>query len=155
MARSLSNDALRDLMKVECSPRKPRQRPEFHIEQTCSEWLALDSWRAIITDPPQLRGLGVSEKGIPDRLYIRYAKFDRAALRAAGDDAYTRHPAWAELTWIEWKSPKGTPSVKQLEWHAAERARGALTLIAGRDFERTIEGFQKFYRQSGLMRRKI
>ena len=44
-------------------------------------------------------------------------------------------------------------SQRQRDWHAAERARGALTLIAGEDFAASIEGFQDWYRQSGLARR--
>jgi hypothetical protein len=61
--------------------------------------------------------------------------------------------------WIEWKrvrNGKATKtSLKQDAWHARERARGFLTLRAGIDFPATISGFQEFYRQSGLMQRKI
>ncbi len=45
---------------------------EREIEGKCTQLLGYDGWRHIVTDPPHLRGLGVSEKGIPDRLYIRY-----------------------------------------------------------------------------------
>jgi hypothetical protein len=143
-------------------PKSPRTRKalmdlasalttEKHIEQTCSVWLELDGWRTLKTDPVSRKewGKGFGELGMADRLYIRYDP----ARRIFPATSCERIPV--ALIWIEWKSRRGTPSVKQLDWHAAERARGALTLIAGRDFERTIEGFMAFYRESGLMRRKI
>ena len=43
----------------------------------------------------------------------------------------------------------------QVAWHQRERARGALTLLAGVDFPATIEGFAEWYRASGLMRRAL
>jgi hypothetical protein len=67
---------------------------------------------------------------------------------------------WAEVMWLELKriDPRGRrtkASQKQKEWHTLERKRGALTLIAGFDFEPTTEGFRTFYKNSGLMRNKI
>lgn len=47
----------------------------------------------------------------------------------------------------------GKASKHQAEWIAAERARGALVLLAGVTFPATIEGFQKWYLASGLARR--
>lgn len=129
--------------------KSPRTLSEAHIQRTCSDWLALDNWRAIITDPPQLRGLGVTEKGIPDRLYIRYTQHCLKPYSCPD----------AEVLWIEWKRMKGNIATKatteQWEWHRLERKRGALTVIAGVEFPATIEGFQAWYRASGLMRGKI
>jgi hypothetical protein len=62
----------------------------------------------------------------------------------------------AEVLWVEWKRTrrgKATKATaKQNDWHRDERSRGALTLIAGEDFPATIEGFQAWYRDSGLQR---
>ena len=116
---------------------------ESDIARTCSDLLQADGWRMLITDPvsDKSRGKGFGEKGMADRLYLRYLSGAPAA----------------EIIWIEWKrtvrgkATKATPH--QLDWHRDERARGALTLIAGIDFEATIEGFQAWYRDSGLQRR--
>src|SRR5579884_2070502 len=107
-----------------------RQRPEREIENACTDLLELDGWRCIKTDLPHLRGLGVQEKGMADRLYIRYRFLETAARR--GDEV--------QAMWIEWKAPKGKPTPHQIDWHKRERALGALTLIAGIDFEASIEG---------------
>ena len=121
---------------------------EAHIERTCTDWLALDGWRHLKTDPVSRRewGKGFGELGMADGLYIRYRRISL--------DQITLEPL-VELTWIEWKSKRGKAKQHQKDWHAAERARGALTLIAGEDFPKTIEGFQAWYRVSGLMRRNL
>jgi hypothetical protein len=132
---------------------------EKHIQATCSDWLALDGWRLIRTDLPHLRGLGVSELGIADSLYIRYG---------FPNETYF---ATALVMWVEWKRIKRTelkhagftgfregPTKKskhQADWHDKERARGALTLIAGEDFPASIEGFCEWYAASGLQRKSI
>lgn len=119
---------------------------EAQIERTCSDWLALDGWRYLKTSPVsnKARAVGFGELGMADGLYLRY---------------HPKQGALAEVMWIEWKRPKGGAFTRakqhQCDWHTGERARGALTLIAGRDFPATIEGFQDYYRKSGLMRRKI
>lgn len=51
------------------------------------------------------------------------------------------------------RAAAGKASQKQLDWIAAEQARGALVLLAGVTFPATIEGFQKWYLASGLARR--
>jgi hypothetical protein len=116
---------------------------ERHIQETCTEWMALDGWRTIITDPPHLRGLGVTEKGIPDRLHLRYLK------------GMAFKPAAADVLWIEWKKKGGKAMAHQRTWIETERIRGALVWLAGEDFPASIEGFQAWYRKSGLMRIKI
>lgn len=120
---------------------------ERDIERTCSDWLALDGWRPLKTDPcsDRARGKGFGELGMADRLYLRYwgkAKRDEH-IRGMG-----------EMLWVEWKGPKGKPRPHQLAWHEAERARGALTLIAGVDFPASIDGFMEYYRKSRLLRRR-
>ncbi len=117
---------------------------EADIQRTCTEFLELDGWRALRTDPcsDRRRAKGFGEIGMADHLYIRYAIMQAF------------HP-WAEVLWVEYKRPKGKATPEQIAWHNAERARGALTWIAGIDFEPTIEGFEAYYRASGLMRRDI
>ena len=136
---------------------KPRSKStelsEKHIQQTCTEWLELDGWRALRTDPVSRRewGKGFGEVGMADHLYIRYGlsnPFD------------PENASQAEVLWIEYKrlNRGGKPTKaanNQRDWHKGERARGALTLIAGEDFPATIEGFQDWYRKSGLMRRNL
>ncbi len=116
---------------------------ESNIQGACRGWMALDGWRLIKTDLPQLRGMGVQEKGMADDLFIRYGGFLLG---------FVNTPA-SEVIWIEWKSKTGVHGEKQKEWQQAERARGALVWVAKQDFEPTIEGFQDHYRKSGLMRR--
>jgi hypothetical protein len=60
--------------------------------------------------------------------------------------------AISAVLWIEFKALKGQPSKAQLDWHAKERARGALTWIAGVDFPASVEGFRAHYLASGLAR---
>ena len=88
-----------------------------------------------------------------DHLYVRYQVVEAPELSLSF--------RFAEVIWIEWKciragrkaSTKATQH--QNAWHQAERARGALTLIAGVDFPATIEGFTEWYKASGLMRKQI
>ncbi len=132
--------------------RKPKGPSEAQIQQACDDFLALDGWRKIVTDPPHMRGLGVSEKGIPDRIYIRYeGNAYREGLRPlpVGDVLIVR----AEVLWVEHKKRGGKSAQHQKAWHAAERARGALVWLAGEEFPATIEGFQAHYMASGLNRR--
>jgi hypothetical protein len=133
-------------------PRSKSIKPlsEAHIQKACTDLLELDGWRTIRTDLPHLRGLGVQEKGMPDNLYIRYE-----AVRSGDGDVIKSHPEWTDTMWIEWKKKGGKAAQHQKDWHQAECARGALTLIAGQDFEASISGFQEFYRASGLMRRNL
>lgn len=121
---------------------------ESHIEQTCSDWLELDGWRTLKTDPVSRKewGKGFGELGMADRLYIRHGLLSADSLLCR---------VVCHVMWIEWKSAKGRTRGEQIGWHAQERRRGALTLIAGEQFPKTIEGFIAWYRQSGLMRRKI
>ena len=63
---------------------------------------------------------------------------------------YGRQKAACEVMWIEWKAPGGKVKKHQVEWHMKERARGAMTAIAGVDFPASIKGFSRWYRESGL-----
>lgn len=118
---------------------------EKHIENTITEWLSYDGWHALVTDPKQLRGLGVSESGIPDKQY-------RRARIAKGPGV---PPSLCEIVWIEFKKRGGKAGQHQMAWIARESQRGFLVLLVGVGCEASIEGIQKWFRESGLMRRKI
>lgn len=160
---------------VKGSASKPVQTPGFGarlseaaLERQCSDLLALDGWRTLKTDPVSRRewGKGFGERGMADRLYIRYiwagvrevlseVEPERYAIAAVED----KWKASAEVLWIEFKrirprrNQPTQASPQQILWIAAERARGALVLLAGQDFPATFEGFTAWYAGSGLMRR--
>ncbi len=134
---------------------------EASIQETCSQFLELDGWRRIRTDLKHLRGMGVQEPGMADDFFFR-PKFTPQANANAGQFWVQ---AQAEIFWVEWKRERGgngkralftkaeKAMIHQKAWHAQERARGALTVILGEDCPATIEGFQDWYRKSGLRRR--
>lgn len=133
---------------------------ERDIEQACCGFLELDGWicRKMEANFSEKKRKSVGEVGMADTLAIRYLVGPR------GDPAYQKQQA--EVMWIEWKRQRGGPDsrkglftkaekakIHQRGWHARERSRGALTLIAGEDFPATIEGFRSWYMSSGLNRR--
>jgi antitoxin (DNA-binding transcriptional repressor) of toxin-antitoxin stability system len=122
---------------------------EAFIEGECTKILEEDDWRAWRTDPvsDHNRGKGFGELGMADHLYIRYTPM--AAVREWRFVA----TAPAQVMWIEFKRPGEKPKKHQTLWHIKERARGALTLIAGEDFPASVEGFRQWYAGSGLARR--
>jgi hypothetical protein len=117
---------------------KAEDVPESLIEAECCKLLAEDGWRILKTDPvsDRSRGKGFGELGMADTLALRYG----------------RQGAACEVLWIEWKAPGGRVRKHQLDWHTKERARGAMTAIAGVDFPASIKGFWSWYRASGLAR---
>lgn len=120
---------------------------ESDIERQITDLLALDGWRAIKTDPcsDRARGKGFGEKGMCDVLYVRYHP-----------DALTLGDRQAcDVMWIEHKKPGGKVSPHQAAWHQAERARGALVVVATVDFEPSVDGFLAWYRKSGLARGQL
>lgn len=124
---------------------------EKDLQTYGTQLLEMDGWRRLRTDPvsDRRRGTGFGEIGMADDLYIRYRWTPQLI------DGDIQGLVLVEVIWIEFKSPKGKPTKAQLAWHAVERNRGALTLIAGRDFEATPEGMYAWYKQSGLMRKAI
>lgn len=158
MTTRLPKSALRRL------PKSIPRITERQLEQTCTEFLELDGWRSLKTDPVSRRewGKGFGEKGMADYLYIRYRQGERLDPVSI---MTSRRIALDQVMWIEWKRERGGDGKKalftkaekakihQLGWIAAERARGALVLLCGADFPPTIDGFQKWYRESGLCRR--
>ncbi len=129
-------------------PSKQLRPTEAQIQSQCRDYLALDGWRLVVTDPPHIRGLGVSEPGMPDDLYIRYGEKRNREFPEGEVD---------QVLWVEHKSKRlGSKAAQhQKNWHARERARGALVIVAGVDFEASLEGFAKWYEQSGLQRKRV
>ena len=131
---------------------------EAQIQQACTQMLELDGWRSLRTSPVsnRARGVGFGEPGMADCLYIRYEPETQIPPQHRKPCDYS----YAQIMWIEWKrlTKSGKPTKAawhQNAWHALERKRGALTLIAGQDFEASIEEFREWYKTSGLMRNRI
>ena len=135
---------------------RPPRLTEAQVQQQCVDFMRLDGWRPLRTDPcsDRRRGKGFGELGMADHLFIRY--LDGGELPLAGA---------AQVLWVEFKRPpgfdfrghqqKGTRAkLHQRLWHGAERATGALTIIAGDDFPPDFDGFVAWYRASGLLRRE-
>jgi hypothetical protein len=120
-------------------PEKPERVRESLIEAECCHLLAVDGWRILKTDPvsDKSRGKGFGEPGMADTLALRYSR---------------QTPGVCEVLWVEWKAPGGRVRKHQTSWHTNERARGAMTAIAGVDFPASIKGFWSWYRASGLAR---
>ncbi len=131
----------------------PVELPEWMIEAECTKLLEADGWRSLRTDPvsDRGRGKGFGEKGMCDHLYIRYQKTIKS-INGVGSLSFCGE---AQILWIEFKSASGKPKKHQIEWNDKERARGAVTWIAGVDFPASIEGFKAYYRASGLNRGNV
>jgi hypothetical protein len=136
---------------------------EAHVQQTVREFLELDGWRAIRTDPvsDRSRGKGFGEPGMPDYLFLRYETDPTSATIAMiSPRARTFCLSRAAVLWIEFKRKSskrvgvsehwqpGRVAAHQLRWHEAERMRGALVLVVD-----DIDEFTKWYKASGLCRR--
>lgn len=116
---------------------------EAHVQQSVVQFLELDGWRAIRTDPvsDRARGKGFGELGMPDYLFIRYG--------FCGDLTCPRRgPVVAEVLWIEFKRKGAKPKRHQVRWKDMEVARGALILLVD-----DIDEFTRWYKTSGLCRR--
>jgi hypothetical protein len=130
---------------------------ESHVQQTVTELLQFDGWRAFRTEHAIERSNDeqrrfkrrVGEPGQPDYQYVRYLSGDCIIIdtRETRTKAILKSPA-AEVMYIEFKKQGEEPEPKQLKWHAAERARGALVLVVD-----DIDEFRKWYEASGLKRR--
>jgi hypothetical protein len=126
---------------------------EKHIEKAVCDILELDGWRCFKMEQnfSERKMKMVGEAGMPDRLFMRYDW--NPATRYAPVEIVGR--SVSEVMWVEFKAKGGKPSLVQTLWHSAERRRGALTLIAGIDFPASFDGFMEWYRDSGLMRKRM
>lgn len=138
-------------------PGKHRMKPllERDIEKTCCDLLRADGWvvRKMEQNYSERKKKRVGERGMADVLCIRYSQHSMIEDRC-------QH---CTVLWLEFKRlvpskrgkvwPRATKAaIHQSAWHTLERKRGALTLIAGKDFPASIEGFREWYKESGLMR---
>jgi|SRR6185436_1818686 len=135
--------------------------PEHMIEAECTRLLEMDGWRPLRTDPvsDRGRGKGFGEPGMADHLYIRYLYVDSGmivhGIRFSGKVTADEQRAICQMLWVEYKSADGKVRKNQGPWHEIERARGALTWIAGVDFPASVAGFVEHYRKSGLNRGRV
>jgi hypothetical protein len=117
---------------------------EKHVQQTVTEFLQLDGWRAFRTEltVQRERGRVVGERGQPDYLYLRYAMQEPTTPDSGPGFR------WCEHLWIEYKKRGQRPRLDQRAWHEAERKRGALVMVVD-----DIDAFIAWYSTSGLQRR--
>lgn len=116
---------------------------EKDVQKACEDILQWDGWRLFRLErnwsPKKKKAVG--ETGAPDTMAVRYL-----------DGGYAR----SQVVHIEWKRVKGGRlSPEQWDWHRKERARGALTWIAGETFEPNYESFKEFYEACGLCNRRM
>lgn len=110
---------------------------ELDLERAIRDLLEWDGWivRKMERNYSERKRKSVGELGMPDLLAIRYIQ-----------DSFA-----AEVLWIEVKRTFRQKATKaaghQHEWHTRERRRGAFTVIAGEDFEASIDGFKLWYRR--------
>ena len=110
---------------------------ELDLERAIRTLLEWHGWivRKMERNYSERKRKSVGELGMPDLLAIRYV----------------RNSGAAEVLWIEVKRTFGQKAtkafVRQHEWHARERRRGAVTVIAGEDFEASVDGFVLWYKR--------
>jgi hypothetical protein len=124
-----------------------RLTTEAHVQQTVVQFLELDGWRALRTDPvsDRSRGKDFGEIGMPDYLFLRYCGPIREAAYP-GDWDGTR--VATNILWIEFKRKGAKPKRHQVRWKDMEASRGALILLVD-----DIDEFTRWYKTSGLCRR--
>jgi hypothetical protein len=121
---------------------------EADIQRTVCDHLRAEGWRVFEFEQhwderaKKLRG----EAGMPDILAVRYQGDMRFVSRGIAQ------VLWVELKRVTRRGNTTKAATAQLDWHRDERARGALTWIAGVDFPATIEGWLEHYKASGLAR---
>lgn len=122
-----------------------RLTTEAHVQRTVVEFLELDGWRAIRTDPvsDRARGKGFGELGMPDYLFIRYQSVPWASGNEHLAPCMTH-----EILWIEFKRKGAKLRKHQGTWSVIEKMRGALVLVVD-----DIDEFTRWYKASGLCRR--
>lgn len=130
---------------------------EANIEQTITQWLALDGWIGLKTTPVsnRARGAGFGGLGMADYQYRRYLYGPGGAVDGVCQCGMREGCACCEILWIEFKKLGGKAAAHQRDWIELERERGALVLLVGEDCPATIQGIQDWYRISGLMRKQL
>lgn len=122
---------------------------ESQIQRTVCDFLRAERWRVFEFEHEfsERKRKTFGEPGMPDVLAIRYnvlldGSLDGDPLEPWKGDIVL----WIELKRIDGRGRTTKARADQKAWHGAERARGALTWIAGEDFPATIEGFIEHYR---------
>lgn len=125
---------------------------EAQIETTCVAFMVAEGWRPFKMEQQfsEKKRKTTGEAGCADHLFLRYAVMP--------EDVPIEARVLVDVLWVEFKrltakgkATKASPA--QMLWHVCERARGAITWIAGVDFTPTIEGFRNHYAASGLARK--
>lgn len=125
--------------------------PESSLESGVATLMQLDGWRYFHTEYALTQGgRPVLEPNMPDALFVRYlSKVHGTCMCAMQFGCCCAHTIW-----VEFKRVGKKPTGEQKLWHAAERKRGAIVLVAGDTFPATIEGFKLWYASSGLARHR-
>jgi hypothetical protein len=134
--------------------RAPRKYviPEKNVQETVRDFMELDGWRAIRTDPvsDRARGKGFGEVGMPDYLFIRYWAGYEPTTNARIPENEADLRTEAQVLWIEFKRKSKLPTVTQMQWHITEINRGALVKVVD-----DIDDYILWYKDSGLCRRML
>lgn len=125
---------------------------EAQIEATCVALMVADGWTAYkmeqIFSEKKRKSVGIA--GMADHLFLRYQPMP---IEVPIEARVLADVLWCEFKRVTASGRATKASTAQHHWHTCERAKGALTVIAGIDFPATIEGFQVWYRTSGLARK--
>ncbi len=125
--------------------------PESSLESAVATLMQLDGWRYFHTEYALTQGgRPVLEPNMPDAFFIRYLDGKEGCGCPLPFGCCCSHTIWVEFKRVGKKA-----TGEQRLWHAAERKRGAIMLVAGVDFTADTEGFKVWYRASGLMRRPL
>jgi hypothetical protein len=132
--------------RLTSAARTPRVM-ERHVQEAVTQFLQLDDWRHLRTDPvsDRGRGKGFGEIGMCDALFIRYAE---SGMMIDITKGCSRKAPVAEVLWCEFKAPGKKPRPEQIAWHEAERARGGFVLVVD-DFDT----FRRNYIDNGFARK--
>ena len=118
---------------------------EADVSRQVCDFLAAEGWRGVrmnvgtSTNLVSGKHVGFGEVGMPDWLFINYNYVGGPTDNQV--DPYYR--ACTGHLWIEMKAPGKKPTPKQLAWHEAERARGALVIVVDH-----FETFRDWYKET-------
>lgn len=137
---------------------KTKPLSEAHIQATCTDWLELDGFYALRTDPVSRRewGKGFGEPGMADHQYSRSEPLGGCdECGPPGGKKCLNCAACASIFWVEWKRKDGKQQQNQKDWKQKMLKLGFVIVTAGEDCPASIEGFCSWYAASGLQRKRI
>ena len=132
---------------------------EKDIQKTVTDHLKSEGWRVFEFEHEfsERKKKTLGEPGMPDILAIQYEvtpiDTEGFSKRLRDRCAAGAIVLWIELKRIDKRGRTTKAGAHQKAWHEAERARGALVVVAGEDFPASIEGWMAWYTASGLARR--